>query len=56
MKNFSLSAAVIAISTSVFAHPGNESNGDVLYLEYLFAVGIVVAVVLPTWKTIIQRR
>ncbi len=56
MKNFSLSAALMAASSSVLAHPGHEAIGDVLHVEYLFAVGIVVAVALSAWKVIKQRQ
>ncbi|WP_421859799.1 hypothetical protein [Marinobacter salarius] len=56
MRNISLSAALITASSGVIAHPGHEAIGDVLHVEYLFAVGIVVAAALSAWKMIKQRR
>lgn len=56
MRKVSLSAALMAASTSVLAHPGHEAIGDVLHVEYLFALGIVVAAALSAWKVIKARR
>ncbi len=56
MKNFSLGAALMAISASVMAHAGHEAIGDVLHVEYLFAAGVVVVAGLSAWKVIKQRR
>lgn len=55
-KKFSLTTALMAASTTVIAHPGHEAIGDVLHVEYLFALGIAVAVALSAWKVIKQRR
>jgi hypothetical protein len=40
----------------VLAHPGHEAIGDVLHVEYLFAVGIVGAIGLSVWKRVKQRN
>lgn len=56
MKNVSLSAALVTASSSVIAHPGHEAIGDVLHVEYLFALGIIVVAALSAWKVIKQRR
>lgn len=56
MKNYGLSAALMAASASVMAHPGHEAIGDVLHVEYLFAAGIVAAAAFSAWKVIKQRR
>lgn len=56
MKNVSLSAALMTASSTAMAHPGHEAIGDVLHVEYLFAVGIVVAAAYSAWKVIKQRR
>ncbi|MGM0774041.1 hypothetical protein [Marinobacter sp.] len=55
-KNVSLSVALMTASSSVIGHPGHEAIGDVLHVEYLFAVGIVVAAAISAWKVIKQRR
>ncbi|WP_379865644.1 hypothetical protein [Marinobacter sp. M5B] len=56
IKNFSLTAALMLASTTALAHPGHEAIGDVLHVEYLFALGIVVVAALSAWKVIKQRR
>lgn len=56
MKNVSLSAALMTASSSVIAHSGHEAIGDVLHVEYLFALGIVVAAAYSARKVIKQRR
>ncbi|MDP4531692.1 hypothetical protein Q9252_06015 [Marinobacter salarius] len=56
MKNFSASAALMTASSSVLAHPGHEAIGDVLHVEYLVAVGVVVAAAFSAWKVIKSRR
>lgn len=56
IKNFSLTAALMAVSATALAHPGHEAIGNVLHVEYLFAVGIVVAAALSAWKVFKQRR
>ena len=56
MKNYGLSAALMSTSASVLAHAGHEAIGDVLHVEYLFAVGVVVVAGLSAWEVIKQRR
>lgn len=55
LKSFSLTAVLMAASTTAVSHPGHESIGDGLHVEYLFATGIVVAAAFSAWKVIKQR-
>jgi len=56
IQKVSASVALQVASVNVLAHPGHEAVGDVLHVEYLFAVGIVGAIVVMAWKKVKGRR
>jgi len=49
-KNFSMTAALLAASTTALAHPGHEAIGDVLHVEYLFTAITAATIALGLWK------
>jgi hypothetical protein len=50
------SVGLLLASANVLAHSGHEAIGDVLHVEYLFAVGIVGVIAFTAWRKIKQRR
>ncbi len=52
IQKISASVGLLVASTNVLAHSGHEAIGDVLHVEYLFAAGIVGAIVLMAWKKV----
>jgi hypothetical protein len=56
VKQMSVGAGLLLASANVLAHSGHETIGDVLHVEYLFAVGIVGAIAFTAWRKIKQRR
>ena len=55
-QKISASVGLLVASTNALAHSGHEAIGDVLHVEYLFAVGLVGAIVLLAWKKVKKRR
>jgi hypothetical protein len=56
LQKISASVGLLVASANVLAHSGHEAIGDVLHVEYLFAVGIVGAIGLMAWKKVKQRN
>ena len=56
LQKISASVGLLVASANVLAHSGHEAIGDVLHVEYLFAVGIVGAIGLRVWKRVKQRN
>jgi hypothetical protein len=56
IQKISTSVGLLLASANVLAHSGHEAIGDVLHVEYLFAVGIVGAIALMAWKKVKGRR
>jgi predicted MFS family arabinose efflux permease len=58
IKKISGSSVMFFSSANLLAHPGHEAIGDVLHIEYLFAVGIIAGaiVLLMAWKRVKERH
>jgi len=56
IQKISVSVGLLVACANVLAHPGHEAIGDVLHVEYLFAVAIVGAIALMGWRKVKERN
>ncbi|MBZ2168791.1 hypothetical protein [Marinobacter sp. F4216] len=56
IQKIGASAGLLLASANVLAHSGHEAIGNVLHVEYIFAAGIVGAIVLTAYRKVSERN